>query len=169
MFKNREGQRVPQVTFRARSESDWKPVTTDDIFKGKTVVVFSLPGAFTPTCSSTHVPRYNELAPAFFANGVDRIVCVSVNDAFVMNEWARTQECGNLLMVRHRVQRVHCLRLRKLGVDQARHVGVGHGVLAQHHVIYPRAVRWFLDGRVVIQNGVARVKGDDAQLVMAAD
>ncbi len=99
MFKTREGQRVPQITFRARNETDWKPVTTDDIFKGKTVVVFSLPGAFTPTCSSTHVPRYNELAPAFLANGVDRIVCVSVNDAFVMNEWARTQECGNILML----------------------------------------------------------------------
>ena len=99
MFPNREGQKVPQVTFRARGESDWKPVTTDEVFKGKTVVVFSLPGAFTPTCSSTHVPRYNELAPAFFASGVDRIVCISVNDAFVMNEWARTQECGNLLML----------------------------------------------------------------------
>src|SRR5438876_484600 len=99
VFPNREGQRVPQVTFRARSESDWKPITTDEVFKGKTVVVFSLPGAFTPTCSSTHVPRYNELAPAFFANGVDRIVCLSVNDAFVMNEWARTQECGNILML----------------------------------------------------------------------
>ena len=99
MFANREGQRVPQVTFRARGESDWKPITTDEVFKGKTVVVFSLPGAFTPTCSSTHVPRYNELAPALFANGVDRIVCISVNDAFVMNEWARTQECGNLLML----------------------------------------------------------------------
>jgi len=67
VFPNREGQKVPQVTFRARSESDWKPMTTDEIFKGKTVVVFSLPGAFTPTCSSTHVPRYNELAPAFRA------------------------------------------------------------------------------------------------------
>ena len=99
VFTNREGQRVPQVTFRARTESDWKPVTTDEIFKGKTVVVFSLPGAFTPTCSSTHVPRYNELAPAFLANGVDRVVCISVNDAFVMNEWARTQECANILMV----------------------------------------------------------------------
>src|SRR3954463_1600960 len=99
MFENREGQRVPQVTFRARSESDWKPITTEEIFKGKTVVVFSLPGAFTPTCSSTHVPRYNELAPAFFASGVDRIVCVSVNDAFVMNEWARTQECGNVMLL----------------------------------------------------------------------
>src|SRR5258708_33958470 len=99
VLPNREGQRGPQVTFRARNETDWKPLTTDDVFKGKTVVVFSLPGAFTPTCSSTHVPRYNELAPAFFANGVDRIVCLSVNDAFVMNEWARTQECGNLLLL----------------------------------------------------------------------
>jgi glutathione-dependent peroxiredoxin len=99
MPASREGQKVPQVTFRARTESDWKPVTTDDVFKGKTVVVFSLPGAFTPTCSSTHVPRYNELAPAFKANGVDSVVCISVNDAFVMNEWARTQECGNVTLL----------------------------------------------------------------------
>jgi glutathione-dependent peroxiredoxin len=99
VFTNREGQKVPQVTFRTRSESDWKPLTTDDIFKGKTVVLFSLPGAFTPTCSSTHLPRYNELAPAFFANGVDAIVCLSVNDAFVMNEWAAGQECANLTML----------------------------------------------------------------------
>ncbi len=86
----KEGQRIPEVAFRARTESDWKQVTTDELFKGKTVVVFSLPGAFTPTCSSTHVPRYNELAPAFQASGVDRIVCISVNDAIVMNEWARS-------------------------------------------------------------------------------
>jgi len=99
MFADRKGQRVPQVTFRARNDSDWKPITTDEVFKGKTVVAFSLPGAFTPTCSSTHVPRYNELAAAFFANGVERIVCISVNDAFVMNEWARTQECGNILLL----------------------------------------------------------------------
>ena len=96
---NREGQKVPQVTFRTRSGSDWKNVSSDDVFKGKTVVVFSLPGAFTPTCSSTHLPRYNELAPAFFANGVDSIVCVSVNDAFVMNEWAAGQECQNLTLI----------------------------------------------------------------------
>ena len=99
MPSSREGQKVPQVTFRTRTESDWKNVSTDDIFKGKKVVVFSLPGAFTPTCSSTHVPRYNELAPAFKENGVDRIVCLSVNDAFVMNEWARTQECSDVLLV----------------------------------------------------------------------
>lgn len=99
MLQNREGQRVPNVTFPVRENGQWKQVTTDDIFKGKTVVVFSLPGAFTPTCSSSHLPRYNELAPAFFANGVDSIVCVSVNDTFVMNEWAKDQESDNIVLL----------------------------------------------------------------------
>jgi glutathione-dependent peroxiredoxin len=99
MLPNLEGQRVPQVTFRTRVDNDWRNVTTDDIFRNKTVVVFSLPGAFTPTCSSTHLPRYNELAPAFRASGVDSIVCVSVNDAFVMEEWARDQESKNVRLL----------------------------------------------------------------------
>jgi glutaredoxin-like protein len=99
MLENAKGRKVPQVAFRTREGGEWKTVTTDDIFKGKTVVVFSLPGAFTPTCSSTHLPRYNELAPAFFANGVDRIVCVSVNDAFVMNEWAKDQEADKVFLL----------------------------------------------------------------------
>ena len=94
--KDLEGKPVPKATFKTRVNDQWKDVATDEIFKGKTVVVFSLPGAYTPTCSSTHLPRYNELAPAFKANGVDRIVCLAVNDAFVMNEWARSQECGDL-------------------------------------------------------------------------
>ena len=100
MFPNREGQRVPQAAFRVRTENgEWQTLMTDAVFKDETVVAFSLPGAFTPTCSSMHVPRYNELAPAFYANGVDRVVCISVNDAFVMDEWARVQECGNVLML----------------------------------------------------------------------
>ena len=99
MSQSKEGQKVPQVTFRTRTNGEWKNVTTDDLFKGKTVAVFSLPGAFTPTCSTTHLPRYNELAPAFFASGVDSILCVSVNDAFVMNEWAAGQESDNLTMI----------------------------------------------------------------------
>jgi glutaredoxin-like protein len=99
MLESRAGRKVPQVSFRTRVGGEWKTVITDDLFKGKNVVVFSLPGAFTPTCSSTHLPRYNELAPAFFANGIDRIVCVSVNDAFVMNEWAKDQEAGNVFLL----------------------------------------------------------------------
>ena len=103
MSQNQEGQKVgkevPRVAFRTRTNGEWKNVTTDELFKGKTVAVFSLPGAFTPTCSTTHLPRYNELAPACFANGVDAILCVSVNDAFVMNEWAAGQEADKLVMI----------------------------------------------------------------------
>ncbi len=99
MSQSKEGRKVPQVTFRTRTNGEWKDVTTDELFKGKTVAVFSLPGAFTPTCSTTHLPRYNELAPAFFASGVDSILCVSVNDAFVMNEWAAGQEADKLTMI----------------------------------------------------------------------
>ena len=96
MLENKEGQHVPQVTFRTRDDHQWVDVTTDDIFKGKTVIVFSLPGAFTPTCSSSHVPRFDQLASRFKALGVDDIVCVSVNDAFVMNEWKISQRVRNI-------------------------------------------------------------------------
>ncbi len=99
MLQNQEGRRVPQATFHVRQDNEWRDVSTNELFEGKTVVVFSLPGAFTPTCSSTHLPRYNELAPAFYANGVDAILCVSVNDTFVMNEWAKDQECENVILV----------------------------------------------------------------------
>ncbi len=96
MLENHEGQQVPQVTFRTRQDHEWVDVSTDDVFKGKTVIVFSLPGAFTPTCSSTHVPRYNQLAPVFKQHGIDEVICVSVNDAFVMNEWRKEQNATNV-------------------------------------------------------------------------
>lgn len=96
MLQNREGQRVPEVTFRTRGDHDWINRTSKEVFAGRTVIVFSLPGAFTPTCSSTHVPRYNQLAGVFKAQGVDEIICVSVNDAFVMNEWREDQHATNV-------------------------------------------------------------------------
>ncbi|MBD3767678.1 MAG: glutathione peroxidase [Gammaproteobacteria bacterium] len=91
-LKDMTGQKVPQVTFRTRSGHEWVDVTSDDLFKDKTVIVFSLPGAYTPTCSSTHLPRYEELAMEFFERGVDDIYCLSVNDTFVMNAWAEDQD-----------------------------------------------------------------------------
>jgi len=97
--KSLEGKRVPNVTFKTRTNDQWKDVTTDDLFKGRTVVVFCLPGAYTPTCSSSHLPRYNELASVFRSNGVDQIVCLSVNDAFVMNEWKQDQEAENITLL----------------------------------------------------------------------
>lgn len=99
MFKSKAGQRVPEVTFRTRKDHEWVNVTSADVFDGKTVVVFSLPGAFTPTCSSSHVPRYNQLAPVFKKHGVDEIVCISVNDAFVMNEWKLTQNADRITLL----------------------------------------------------------------------
>jgi glutathione-dependent peroxiredoxin len=97
--KSHEGQAVPRVTFRYRENDEWRQTDTDKLFKGRSVAVFSLPGAFTPTCSSTHLPRFNELAPVFSENGVAQVICVAVNDPFVMEEWAKDQECQNVFML----------------------------------------------------------------------
>ncbi len=96
MFQNKEGQPIPAVTFRTRTDSAWQDVHSDTVFKGRTVVVFALPGAFTPTCSSSHVPRYNQLAPLLKTHGVDEVICVAVNDAFVMNEWQVSQKASRI-------------------------------------------------------------------------
>ncbi len=98
-LKDSTNKNVPSVTWSTRVNNEWLNVNSDDIFKNKTVVVFSLPGAFTPTCSSSHLPRYNELAAVLKSNGVDEILCVSVNDTFVMNSWAEDQEANNLTMI----------------------------------------------------------------------
>ena len=94
-----EGTSVPNVSFKLIEHGKWKTVTTDDLFKGKRVVVFSLPGAFTPTCSSMHLPRFNDLAPVFKQHGIDDIICFSVNDTFVMNEWKKDQEAENITLI----------------------------------------------------------------------
>ena len=98
-LRSHEGQPVPDVRFRYRKDGDWAEINSNRLFKGRTVAVFSLPGAFTPTCSSTHLPRFNELAPAFRENGVDEVVCIAVNDPFVMEEWAKSQECENVFVL----------------------------------------------------------------------
>ena len=96
---NSEGKRVPQATFRTRRDGQWKDVTTEQLFAGRTVVVFALPGAYTPTCSTSHLPRYNELAPTFSRHGIDEIVCLSVNDGFVMSEWQKDQNAPNITFI----------------------------------------------------------------------
>ena len=93
------GQRIPSATFKTRQNDEFVDVTSEQLFNGRTVVVFSLPGAFTPTCSSTHLPRFNELAPVFKQEGVDEIVCMSVNDAFVMDAWKEHQEADNVTLI----------------------------------------------------------------------
>jgi len=99
MLKNIEGSAIPQVEFSQIVNEQWEKVNTTDLFKGQNVIVFSLPGAFTPTCSSSHLPRYNELASVFAKSGIDRIICVSVNDTFVMNAWSADQNAEHIQFI----------------------------------------------------------------------
>ena len=99
MLQNVEGQTVPQVVFKTRKDHEWVDISSEELFKDRTVVVFSLPGAFTPTCSSSHVPRYNQLTPALKKQGVDEVVCLSVNDAFVMNQWQHEQHADRITFI----------------------------------------------------------------------
>lgn len=100
--------RVPNVVFKTRVRDEsiagpnpfrWQDVSTQDLFGGKRVVVFSLPGAFTPTCSTTHLPRYEELYEEIKAQGVDQVICISVNDAFVMYQWGKAQGADKVFLL----------------------------------------------------------------------
>lgn len=99
---NQTMSKVPEVTFKTRHYDEefdlyyWKEVTTSDLFSGKRVVVFSLPGAFTPTCSTFQLPGYEEMYEDFQALGIDEIYCLSVNDSFVMNAWFKQQGIKNV-------------------------------------------------------------------------
>jgi peroxiredoxin len=94
-----EGAKLPEATLHMMQEGRPTPVTTDDLFAGKKTVVFAVPGAFTPTCSQAHLPGYVVNADAIKAKGVDSIICLSVNDAFVMGAWGDSANAEELLMV----------------------------------------------------------------------
>lgn len=100
--------RVPDVVFKTRVRDEsvggpnpfrWQDRTTQEIFGGRRVVLFALPGAFTPTCSSTHLPRYEELYDEIKAQGIDEVICLSVNDAFVMYQWGKQQGVQKIFML----------------------------------------------------------------------
>ncbi len=88
------GDRIPSVSLNVMGADGPETIGTDDIFKGKLVALFGLPGAFTPTCSARHLPGFVEASDALKAKGVDAIVCLSVNDAFVMDAWGKDQNVG---------------------------------------------------------------------------
>jgi len=89
------GDKAPSVTFKTMGDSGPQNLTSDELFKGKKVVLFAVPGAFTPTCSAKHLPGFVEKAAEIKAKGVDEIACVAVNDAFVMGEWGKSQNVGD--------------------------------------------------------------------------
>ena len=89
------GDRLPQATFMHMGENGPEPISSQDLFAGKRVAVFALPGAFTPTCSAQHLPGYVQNAAALADKGIDEIACLSVNDVFVMDAWGRDQKVGD--------------------------------------------------------------------------
>ncbi|MCA8908625.1 MAG: peroxiredoxin [Rhodospirillaceae bacterium] len=89
------GDKIPSVTLKHLTDEGMQEVTTDELFGGKTVALFAVPGAFTPTCSAKHLPGYIEQADALKAKGVDAIVCLAVNDPFVMKEWGKASDAGD--------------------------------------------------------------------------
>jgi peroxiredoxin len=93
------GDRLPEATLRTMTADGPQAKTTGDIFAGKTVALFAVPGAFTPTCSAKHLPGFVEHAKDLKAKGVDLIACVSVNDVFVMDAWGKAQSVGDVLML----------------------------------------------------------------------
>jgi peroxiredoxin len=95
----KEGDNIPSVKFRERHLGGWIDTNTDMYFKGKKVILFSLPGAFTPTCSSKQLPGFEENAKEFKKYGIDEVYCMSVNDSFVMNAWAQDQKLENVKVI----------------------------------------------------------------------
>ena len=93
------GDRIPSATLREKTAEGVKPVTTDELFKGKKVALFALPGAFTPTCSAKHVPGFVGSFDKIKAKGVDTIACISVNDAFVMGAWGKDRQVGDKILM----------------------------------------------------------------------
>ena len=87
----KEGDKLPDATFMTFGPEGPRPITTDEVFKGKRVALLAVPGAFTPTCSAKHLPGFKEHVADFKAKGVDAIACVSVNDVFVMKAWGKDQ------------------------------------------------------------------------------
>src|ERR1700679_1716963 len=93
------GDKIPSATLMQMKDGGPKPVTTDQLFAGKKVALFALPGAFTPTCSAKHVPGFVNNYDALRSRGVDTIACVSVNDAFVMGAWGKDQDAGDKVLM----------------------------------------------------------------------
>ena len=93
------GDKIPAVTLHTMTKDGPKPVSSDELFRGKKVAVFGLPGAFTPTCSAKHLPGFVKKAASFKKKGVDQVVCLSVNDAFVMGAWGKDQKVGSKVLM----------------------------------------------------------------------
>ncbi len=133
------GDRIPNVTLYIMGEGAPQPVTTDELLSGKRVVLFALPGAFTPTCSASHLPGFVVHADDIYEKEIDNIICLSVNDAFVMDAWGKAQNVDhNILMVADG----NADFTEAIGLDEDRH-DRGMGIRSQRY-------------SMIIEDGVVR-------------
>ena len=149
------GDRMPEGKFKVMTESGPKDLTTAELFNGKKVVLFSVPGAFTPTCDAKHLPGFVQQADALRAKGIDIIACMAVNDVFVMNAWGKASNVGGKVMMLADGNGDYS---RALGLEMDGK-GFGMGMRGQRFA-------------VVVENGVARhvnVEGPGQFKVSAAD
>ena len=151
------GDKIPSVKIKRTDMSD---VTTDELFRGKKVVLFAVPGAFTPTCSNQHLPGYVQHADAIKAKGVDEIICISVNDAFVMDAWGKAQGTGDKVTL---IADGNGDLAKALGLDFDG-AGIGFGLRAQRFALIAN------DGVVELVNVEAPMKYEvsSAETILAA-
>ena len=125
------GDKIPSVDVQFMGQSGIETINTDDLLGGQKVVIFALPGAFTPTCSAAHLPGYVVHADQFFDKGIDKIICLSVNDAFVMDAWGKTQNIdGKVMMIAD--GSAHLTRALGLELDLD---GTGLGIRSQRYAM----------------------------------
>ena len=151
------GDKIPSVKIKRTDMSD---VTTDELFRGKKVVLFAVPGAFTPTCSNKHLPGYVQHADAIKGKGVDEIICISVNDAFVMDAWGKAHNTGDKVTL---IADGNGDLAKALGLDFDGS-GIGFGLRAQRFALIAN------DGVVELVNVEAPMKFEvsDAETILAA-
>lgn len=154
------GESIPSVTLHYMGADGPTATTTDDLFGGKKVVVFGLPGAFTPTCSASHLPGFVVQSDALFAKGVDRIVCISVNDAFVMDAWGKQHNAEDSVMM-----------IADGNADFAKAVGLDMDLTARGMGVRSQRYAMIIDDGVVIQLKVeepGKFEVSDAETILNA-
>ena len=153
------GENMPEGTFTIMGEEGPGPVTTDELFKNKKVVLFAVPGAFTPACSAKHLPGFIANSDAIKSKGVDSIGCLSVNDVFVMNEWGKAQGADSKVLM---LADGNAEYVQKLGLDLDAS-GFGMGTRAQRFAIIVENGKVL---KILIESVISEVKQSSAENVL---
>jgi len=160
MMAIKVGDKLPSIDLQHKIDDSVETINSDELFSGKKVVLFALPGAFTPTCSASHLPGYDDYSDQLIVKGVDRIICLSVNDAFVMEAWGKQQNVDDRVMMIADGS-AHFTRAIGLEVDRD---AAGMGIRSQRYAMVVN------DGVVELLNVEAPLKFEvsDAETILGS-